>query len=424
MADQLDTLLEKFTAPGREAGNEPIVDTQTQPDNTEPAGVKEGNEPVVEKPKESDPGIQDEPAEEVSPEVKAPDGETKAEIKEEESASQEVPEYLKKFQEFAGDRFEVKSEEDIQKFLDNYDKISEEAESLRSRVGIVDEVEKWVEEEGAKYDPKARVEKIFGEGSYEKVYVADAISKKMGGNFDQAYKFVTNVDKMSDIDVRAGYIQFLTPGTSQKDAIEYAYEKAGVDLEEVEDIKDIELTSRQKLRLAEGAAEVRRSLKEAINEAKSSYKEPENPIKNINSKFEERSAKVQELSGQWEEAVTPMKDSFDKILIDEDFSFEIPEAERDEIVRRFFKTAAKQGMELNDANKQKVLQRAKDYYADKNRKKIQSSYRENLTATLKKKWDAEHKNLQPLGTSTPPPESGGTDANAEWRKRVGLTNKK
>jgi len=354
----------------------------------------------------------------VTPEAAPEENKKEPETVKEENATID---YFKKLEEYSGGKYKFTKDDEIKEFFEKHNKISGEVETLNSRLGLIDEVEKWVQEESEKFDPKAVVEKQFGEGSYAKVLIAKELSKN-GGDFNTYFNIVNGgADKMNDMELAVKDIQRYDGSISEKDAKEIVLERLGVDIDGIEDLNNPELTPKQRTKLKVHTSELRSNINKAIEEISKQIKDPENPIKNIKSKFEERNTKTSELKTKWSEAVTHLKGSLDKIKVDEGFDFDIPEDVKEKIVNDFVVNAALKGIDPNEANKQMVVQKMKDYYRDTNWQKIWDAYKSKVQADIKKEYDAKYHNLSPLNVDKVTPESGETEAQAAYRRNINRT---
>lgn len=383
-------IVNKFLTPDRELektlGGSVAVDTETAPQTTDTPVI----EPVVTEPAKTEPV-------------------TKV-------ADTIIPDHFKKFEEWSGGKYKVSNDDEAKKFFEEHDNIQTEFKSRKERDEYYESVDKWIEEKGKMYDPVAIV---GGEDNYRKIVLVNELGKH--GDRDTASRLVSSdLDKMEDLDVLSLFTQYQTPRLAGKDKTtkDVILSDLGIETEGL-DFNNLELDDKQAGRLAIKAAEVRDKIKSAINGVQ--VPTVENPLREKYNEFEQRKTRTEELKGKWNETMTSLQSSFNKITFDESgFEFEIPEEEKS-ILKDFINAASKQGIEPNEANKQMILQRAKDAVEDRNRLKIRLAYKAKIEADIKSQKDAEHHNLQPLNTDKVIPDNkNSTEAEMALRRQMNL----
>lgn len=386
----------------------------------EPIVIKDTpEEPKVETPVETPP-VSEEPKEEVKtpeePKVETP----KEEVVAPKEEPKEVPEYLKKWNELSGGKFTFDKDEDIKTFFETHEQISSEYEGLKGISEKMAEIENFVKEKGKAFDPVAIV---GGEENYKKMFVANALVNKSTDRKVQniAIDLVSSdLDKIDDLDFLSQLTQLQTPKLAGKDKIakEVILAELGVDTTDL-DLNNLELDDKQMGRLAIKAAEGRNKIRTSIEKVE--VPKAVNPINDIITKFDQEKEKSEELKVQWKEAETPFKESLTKLdFPDYGFEFEIKE-DVTPIINEYLNSAARKGIEPNEANKQKVLTAIQEEIWSRDRKKILAAMKTHIEATVKAELEKKYENREPLSTpSTPVLTDEQSTAQGKYKTILGL----
>lgn len=314
----------------------------------------------------------------------------------------EQPEYVKKLSELSGGSFTFNNEDEVKQFFETHKKVSSEYEGIKSRAEQFDEAEKFFDsEEVRQFDPVSR---LGGEENYRKFAIAKELEKTIGT--DAAFKVVGGIDNLDPFETIELYNKFRAPGMTSNKKIEreIVLEEIGVNLDDVEDIFNVELSEKQKRKLELKVLDI----KGQLNKAMSDIDVPvfDNPLKSRIQKLDERKANTEKLKTQWTTEAKTLEASLDKLSFkDVDFDFDIP-VEDKKIIDVFINEASKLGIEPNDANKLTILSKAKEAIRDKNFDNIFKAYKSNLRFKLEKEFDAKYHNLTPLNTDKQIVQSG------------------
>ncbi|MBN1683744.1 hypothetical protein JW865_09365 [Candidatus Bathyarchaeota archaeon] len=330
----------------------------------------------------------------------------------------ETPEYIKKWNELSGGKFTFNKEDELKGFFEGYEKINSEYENLKSKSQEYEEAYNFLESDEVKqFDPVTR---LGGEENYRKYKIAEELGKTIG--FDNAARVVSGLDNLDQFEIIELYNKFRSPGITSNKKIEreIALEEIGFDIDSVEDIFNVELDEKQQRKLDLKVLDIKDQLNKAISEVE--VPEFKNPLKGRVEQLEERKSNSEKLKLQWEsEARTQLEASLDKLTFsDTDFEFDINQEDK-VIIDAFITEASKRGKEPNEANRQMILEKAKEYVRDKNFNKIMKSFESHLRHKLEKEYDEKSKNLTPLGTDkTLISDAGSADFESALRKSLNL----
>jgi hypothetical protein len=330
----------------------------------------------------------------------------------------EIPDHYKKLEELSGGKYKFTNDDEVKSFFDTHDKIKTEAESRKD----LDDYYTGLEQEiisNKDYDPIA---KFGGEENYKKTIVAQELGRN--GDPTIATKFVfgdrSKMDAIETLSLFAQYQDSSLVGDSDT-ATRTALRQLGIPIDRNTDLKEAldSLEKEDKSIINIRAKEIKGIVDKAI--AGVPIPEISNPLKQLFDKTEQRKTKAAELKGRWDETITSLQSSLDKITFkDADFEFEIPEADK-AILNEFIRVASLQGREPNDAQKAEVIQRVKDAIYDKRRSEIMQAFRAKIETDVKKQKDAEHHNLSPLTTDKVVIEDAKSkEAESSLRKQMGL----
>jgi len=321
-------------------------------------------------------------------------------------AEPEKPEYLKKFSELSDGELNFASDDEIKDFIKKHKSLSSKAEELEKHTlqvqAMKEIVKKYTEENDI-------VKKLGGEKNYKNSIIALELSKGRGKLDDVlplASRIVNNIDTMSDFDALVNLQKLDAPNLSDARAKRATLIDLGIDTSEIEnwDNPMDNLSEDDQAVIELHAAKAKRKLHEAIN----AVEIPEQPdvIKQLEEYETEKNNKVVELKGKWGEVRTPLVDSLAKLEYKEyGYEFEIPLAEREQIVDQFINEAANLGKEPDEATKQMVIQRMKQFYKKDNADKMIAAIVSHVKTSTTKEVKADQRNLTPLRVDeTPPPD--------------------
>jgi hypothetical protein len=361
----------KFAAP--EAGSEPITEVTTP--------VTEVVEPIV----------TEQVATPVTPE---PIVENKTTVDND---------YLKRIKDVTGREF--KDENEIKSFFEEHEKIKTEFSNIKERDDYYAELENEIIEKGKDYDPVA---KFGGKENYKKAMIIQELSKN--GDEGIAKKFVMGdrgkMDSIETLSLFAQYNDSSLVGDSET-AKRTALRQLGIRIEKDENIDEaIENLDKEDKSIINMRA---KEIKGLIDKAIENVPEPEikDPVKDIFNKVESKKAKIQEVSAKWDTAKTQILDSIDHIEFkNTDFKFQIDKEDVAGVVESFLKGAAMQGIEPDEAGRNRVVQAIKNSIWDKNRDKILEARDSYNESKWKEAYDKKHTNAAPLTVNTPSPVGG------------------
>jgi hypothetical protein len=325
--------------------------------------------------------------------------------------------YFKKVEEITGGKYKFQKDEELKTFFEEHDKIKAEFDSEKDKREYYKELEKMIEENGKDYDPVASV---GGIDNFKKNEIIKELSKY--GDPNIASK-VVNMDrsKINSLEILSLYAEYQAPiliGDTEA-STRAALRQIGIVIDKNDDLKDaLENLGKEEKALIDMKA---REIKNLIDTSISKVQIPEikNPLKQIYDKVDQQKVKFTDTKAKWDETMTSLQNSFDKISFkDVEFEFEIPDEDKN-VLNDFLRVASQQGLEPNEANKQMVIQRAKDAIWDKNRVKIMQAFKAKVESDVKKAKDVEHHNLKPLTTEKIPLDDGKTkEAAMNLRKQM------
>lgn len=330
-----------------------------------------------------------------------------------------IPDYFKKVEDISGGKYKFQKDEELKAFFEEHDKIKTEFESEKDKREYYKELEKMIEENGKDYDPVAA---LGGIENYKKTVIINELSKH--GDPNIAAKVVgmdrSKVDSLTMLSLYAEYQAPILVGDTES-STRAALRQIGIVIDKEDNLKEaIENLSKEEKAIIDMKA---REIKTAIDASISRVEIPEikDPLKQIYEKVNQQKTKFADTKAKWDETMTSLQSSFDKISFkDVDFDFEISEEDKS-VLNDFLRVASQQGLEPNEANKQMVIQRAKDAIWDKHRAKIMQSFKAKIEADVKKAKDSEHHNLKPLTTEKIPLDNEKTkEASMSLRKQMKL----
>jgi hypothetical protein len=330
-----------------------------------------------------------------------------------------VPEYFKKVEDISGGKYKFQKDEELKAFFEEHDKIKTEFESEKDKREYYKELEKMIEENGKDYDPVAA---LGGIDNYKKTVIINELSKR--GDPNIAAKVVgmdrSKVDSLTMLSLYAEYQAPILVGDTEA-STRAALRQIGIVIDKEDNLKEaIENLSKEEKAIIDMKA---REIKTAIDASISRVEIPEikDPLKQIYDKVNQQKQKFADTKAKWDETMTSLQGSFDKISFkDVEFDFEISEEDKS-VLNDFIRIASQQGSEPNEANKQMVIQRAKDAIWDKNRVKIMQAFKAKIEADVKKAKDSDHHNLKPLTTEKIPLDNEKTkEAAMSLRKQMKL----
>ena len=381
---------------------------------SEPVGEAASTESGEEKAPETKPEQENKPNAE---EVKQGESEVKSEVGEQPP---EIPEYLKKFNEFSGSEF--KTDDDLKTYFDNNKKISDEYEMLKSKADEVIDMEKYIEE-WKLYDPATLA---GGEENLKKIAVANELAKSGDRAVSQRLAFA-DLSKINDLDLMGWYALYKNPEIEggHRGGIEAYLEAAGVNTEEIEDwsgAKDLfdKLPAKKRAVVQLKASELRDEITRKINAVE--VPEVKNPVKSLIEKQELKKKETATLKGEWDKVMTPeYRESFKTLpLKDYGFDFEIKE-DVSQIVSDVVNSAARRGINPDDAGRQKVARVIQEELFSRNRKKIIDAIVSQKEAEIRAELQKQYNNKTPLSTpQSPPSDEKSKEANAQWRRVIGV----
>jgi len=334
----------------------------------------------------------------------------------------ELPEYLKKVSEYSGREF--KSDDELKTFFEQYDIISKEHSDLKGATEKNKVIEEFIREKGKLYDPVAM---FGGKDNYRKLQIATELAKS--GDRTMAMELVSSdLDKVHDLDLMGKFAQYKTPGLDGglKGGIEAYLESIGVNTDDIEDwntAKELfeKLPSKKRSVVQLKAAELRDSLKKSIQSV--NVPDAENPITEIISKYDEQTKNIEALQGQWnqKEVMTQITDSLKKLPLPKyGFDFEIKE-DVSQIVNDYLASAARRGVQPDEAGRLKVLKAIQEEIFSRNRYQIIDAIVSHKEAEIRAELQKKYENKTPISTPQAPKlDDAAKAANAQWRKVVGV----
>lgn len=343
--------------------------------------------------------------------------ETKPTEKKEQSTSDteqpaELPDYLSKINELVGGEF--KSDDDIKTYwsslnekASNTDKYVQELNQAKLKSKVLDEVEKYINENQANVDP---LNTHFG-GNKENMrrYIVGEQLIKSGMNPNLVGRLVgADFDKMDSLELLSLDRQAKSQRAAKlgNDATMRSILKS-MGAEEVENLGDYRnsLTPEQLSDLDFKADEIANSLRKTID----SVKLPETPnfVQDILGKINARNESVQQAMDVWSDKGIQDKlaNALDKVDFSDkgiDFAYEIDSKDKAQLLQKMIRDAANHQLELNDDNIKTLVEAAKYDYAFVNMVRMFTAYAGQRDAKNKEQRMKETYNGSQINTNTAP----------------------
>lgn len=325
----------------------------------------------------------------------------------------EIPDYLKKLSELSDGKHNFTKDDEFKNFLKSHDDLSSKASELEKNFTQVQALKEIVKQYAKENDI---VTKSGGEQAFKNNIIALELAK-MHGDVEEvmpvARNLVHNLSKMNDLDALVNITKLDSPNMSEISAKRATLKGLGIDISEIEDWSDplASLSEDDKAIIKVNANRNKRNIQEAINGVQ--IPEQVDIVKQLEDEENNFKNTVTEFKGKWETARNPLKESLKNIdFKDYDFSFEVPQTEVDQIVDQFLNEVSTMQKEPNDAEKQMVAQKMRDYYWMRNHDKITTALINHVKTVTEKAVRAEHANQSPLTVPETPAKVNEKEAAA------------